>query len=125
SIVKTVREHYLRDDVHCGRQSCLPCKKFQLDPDDRFAPASYLSDDPRVGLNKLIPEPHYLVLDYSLVSNQIDVIADPAFGDDVIILQTVWKEIKPNIAVFSKLTELQSSRRFYLFDNEHNRETFR
>ena len=125
SVVKIVREHYLRDDIHCGRDSCQACKKFKLDVRDQFAPPFYLSDDPRVGISSLYQKSHYIVVDCSLVQNQIDLICDTNFGDDLIILQTVWKEIKPNIPVFSKLKEAMASRRIYLFDNEHNRETFR
>lgn len=125
SVVKIVREHYLRDDIHCGRNSCESCKKFKLAPQDQFAPTFYLADNPRVGLSSAYPSSHYLVIDYYLLLNQIDLIGDVNFGEDVIIMQTVFKDIKPNISVFSKLNELMASRRFYLFDNEHNRETFR
>lgn len=127
SIVKVVRECYLRDDIHCGRESCTQCKKFKLDNDEQFAPSSgYLVDNARLSLNKLYPkQAHYIVPDFNTVTNQIDVIADPTFGNDVIILQTIWKRIKSNINVYSKLKELISSRRFYLFDNEFFRQTFR
>lgn len=125
SIVKIVREHYLRDDIHCGKKSCLPCKKLKLDPRDQFAPPFYLSDNPRCRISTLYPAPHYLVVDASLLTSQIDLICDNNFGEDIIVLQTVWKDIKPNIPVFSKLQEAMAAKRIYLFDNEHNRESFR
>lgn len=125
SIIKIVREHYLRDDIHCGRGSCENCKKFKLDQNDQFVPASYLGDKPRAGLSNVYSQPHYVVLDYSLIVNQIDVICDLAFGNDIIIMKTAWKDIIPNIAVHSKIKELLASRRIYVFDNEHSRETFR
>ncbi|OTF81939.1 hypothetical protein BLA29_001872, partial [Euroglyphus maynei] len=83
SIVKVVRECYLRDDIHCGRESCGACKRFKLDVNEPFAPISgYLMDEARVSLNKLHPRAHYVVPDFDTVNNQIDVIADPAFGND-------------------------------------------
>lgn len=125
TIVKIVREHYLRDDIHCGLRSCSACKRFKLDPRDKFAPPFYLSENPRSGISSLFPAPHYLVVDASLLTSQIDLICDDNFGEDILILQTVWKEVKPNIPVFSKLQEAMASKRIYLFDNEHNRESFR
>ena len=125
SVVKIVREHYLRCDIHCGCDSCRKCKKFKLDPLDQFAPNCYLSDNPRKEISSSNPESHYIVVDYYLLLNQIDLIGDVNFGEDIIIMQTVWKEIKPHITVFLKLKELMASRRFYLFDNEHHQETFR
>lgn len=125
SVVKIVRERYLRDDIHCGRSSCENCKRFKLDSGDQFVPPAYLDDQPRAGINSQYSKPHYVVLDYSLIGNQVDVICDSNFGNDIVIMQTSWKEIKPNISVYSKLKELMSSRRIYIFDNEYNRETFR
>lgn len=125
SIIKTVREHYLRDDIHCGRENCAPCRSFQLPPGDRFRPTFYLSDEPRVGQSKLVPEAHYLVPDADSLAQQIDVVGDEAFGDDVIILLSVWREVRSNIPIHSKLKELMASRRFYLYDNEHNKEIYR
>ena len=125
SVVKIVREHYLRDDIHCGKDSCSSCKQFKLDSGDQFAPCFYLSDSPRQGICSRFPKAHYLVVDSCLLQNQIDLINDANFGDDVIIMQTVWNETRPNMTVFPKLKELMNSRRFYLFDNEHNKNTFR
>lgn len=125
SIIKTISEIYLREDIHCGKNSCQPCKKFKLDSDDKFAPPSYLSDNPRVNLNNNYPEAHYVVPDYHTILYQIDVLADEKFGHDIIILQTVFKSIKENINIYMKLKELLMSGRFYLFHNEFCKYTFR
>lgn len=125
SIIKSVREHYLRDDVHCGRESCASCRAFKASAGDQFCPTFYLSDQPRVGLSKLVPSAHYVVIDSESILQQIDVIGDEAFGEDVIVLLSVWRTIRSNVPLFSKLKELMASRRFYLYDNEHNKQVFR
>lgn len=125
SIIKTISEVYLRDDIHCGKESCQPCKKFKLDPNDLFAPPSYLSDNPRKNLNNNYPEAHYVVPDCQTILNQIDVLADEKFGQDIIILQTVYKSIKESISTYLKLKELLTSGRFYFFHNEFCKYTFR
>ena len=125
SIVKVVREHYLREDIHCGQESCPHCRPFKLSIDTPFAPKSYLSDTPRCGISQLCPSAHYVVPDFGVLHNQIDVITDPYFGCDIILMQTVWEEIKRNITVFSKIKQLMAEKRFYVFLNEYNRETFR
>ncbi|KPM08168.1 exosome complex exonuclease RRP44-like protein [Sarcoptes scabiei] len=125
SIIKSVREVYLRDDLHCGKESCPYCIKFKLSSGVKFAPNSYLSDSPRIGLNKLCPAAHYIVPDTTALLNQIDIFLEPNFGEDVLILLTVWKAIQSNLNTHAKLKELISTRRFYLFDNEFHRETFR
>ena len=125
SIIRIVRERYLRDDIHCGREKCAECKRFKLADKDFSVISEYLVDSARQSLNKLQPNAHYVVPNFETLNNQIDVIADPEFGNDVIILKTIWKRIKSNINAYSKLKELFSSRRFYLFDNEFFRKTFR
>lgn len=124
SIVKIVREHYLREDIHCGRESCEICLKYKTPNDSPFAPKTYLSDFPRLNESDLCPFAHYVVPDYGVLHNQIDVITDSFFGKDIILLQTIWDEIKRNINLFSRIKQLMTGKRFYLFSNEYNRETF-
>ncbi|CAG2110448.1 unnamed protein product [Medioppia subpectinata] len=124
SVVKVVREHYLREDIHCGRESCADCQPFKQSSDSPFAPKAYLSDSPRVGVSAVTPLAHYVVPDFGVVYSQLDVIIDPYFGCDIILMQTVWDEIKRNITVFSQIKQVMAEKRFYVFLNEYNKNTF-
>jgi exosome complex exonuclease DIS3/RRP44 len=124
SVVKIVREHYLREDIHCGRESCESCLKYKQSIESPFAPKAYLSDSPRLNISQLCPSAHYVVPDFGVVHNQIDVITDPYFGFDIILMQTVWDEIKRNITIYSRIKQLMSQKRFYIFLNEYNKQTF-
>ncbi|KAI2807416.1 exosome catalytic subunit dis3 [Blomia tropicalis] len=84
----------------------LHANNSKLDSGDQFAPCFYLSDSPRQGICSRFPKAHYLVVDSCLLQNQIDLINDANFGDDVIIMQTVWNEIRPNMTVFPKLKDI-------------------
>ena len=124
SVIKVVREHYLRDDIHCGRDSCPECRSMKLPVDSPFAPKSYLSDVPRKGINELCPSPHYVVPDLGVLQNQTDILTDPEFGCDIILMQTIWDEVKRNISVLSNIKQLMAEKRFYVFLNEYNKNTF-
>uniref|UniRef100_A0A1B6DID1 PIN domain-containing protein n=1 Tax=Clastoptera arizonana TaxID=38151 RepID=A0A1B6DID1_9HEMI len=115
NILKIVREHYLRDDIYCGSYACDKCndnnKILSTDPD---------SD------NILFDMPHYLILDTNVILNQIDVLEEPTLCN-VIVLQTVLEEVKHrSSSVYKRLKEIiaDSRRNFYVFVNEHHRETY-
>ncbi|KAI9193160.1 uncharacterized protein BJ171DRAFT_431682 [Polychytrium aggregatum] len=115
TIIKVVKEHYLRDDIGCGISTCRSC--VQKTP-------ALLQEKPRV--SKLVKKPAYIVPDTNVLYHQIDVIEHQVFVD-VIILQTVLEELRhKSIAIYNRVRMLTSDplRRFYVFCNEHHKETY-
>ena len=114
--MKVVREHYLRDDVWCGVKGCTLCKQQE-----------HTLDNCPVVESDLCRHPHYLVPDTNVVLlHQIDFLEDPAITN-VILLQVVLQEVKhQNIGVYKRIRDVASNpeKRFYVFANEHHRETF-
>ncbi|CAI9110453.1 OLC1v1010476C1 [Oldenlandia corymbosa var. corymbosa] len=103
---KIVREHYLRDDIYCGAPFCKVCD----------VSGAKLSD---------APSP-LLVVDTNVVLNQIDLLENPAI-DDVVVLSVVLQEVNnKNISIYNRLRSLCSnaSRKFFVFSNEHHRDTY-
>ncbi|XP_043496983.1 exosome complex exonuclease RRP44 [Polistes fuscatus] len=126
NIYKTVREHYLRDDLWCGSKICKEssndfpnrCKQKDreciLDIKDTSAKSTFFST------------PYYLVLDTNIILDQIDILSENVFYN-VIILQTVLKEVRhKSPVVYKRLKEIIADvkRRFYIFVNEHHKETY-
>ncbi|XP_055377546.1 exosome complex exonuclease RRP44 [Condylostylus longicornis] len=117
SILKVVREHYLRDDLSCGSKLCKIC--FEL------ASERKLSKDPNIQ-STLFPFPHYLVLDTNVVIDQIDVFEENIICN-VIILTTVLDEVKnKSSAIYKRFRDIINfdSRNFYVFVNEHHKDTY-
>ncbi|KAG1223994.1 hypothetical protein G6F35_004307 [Rhizopus arrhizus] len=113
NVVKVVKEHYLRDDISCSSTACRNCT--QSTP--------VLSAEPR---STSIVGPHYLIPDTNVFISQLDIMEHPAIKD-VIVLQTVKEEIRHlNIAVYNRLNAIleDKTKRFYMFANEHQRDTF-
>ncbi|XP_071174781.1 exosome complex exonuclease RRP44-like isoform X2 [Mytilus edulis] len=116
SIIKIVREHYLRDDITCGCQSCTICDKNDVKP---------LESKP-VNKSKLCKKSHYLILDTNVVFHQIDVVEDPSI-QNVIVLQTVLEEIRHRSAPAYKRVKdfiANPDKHFYTFCNEFNKDTY-
>ncbi|KZC14228.1 PREDICTED: exosome complex exonuclease RRP44 [Dufourea novaeangliae] len=118
NVFKTVREHYLRDDIHCGSKACDKClyrnKNIILD-----------DEDSSVKCSKLL-HPYYLLLDTNIILDQIDILEEDVIHN-VIILQTVLEEVKHRSStVYKKLKDIisNSRRRFYIFVNEHHKQTY-
>ncbi|KAG8182151.1 hypothetical protein JTE90_014561 [Oedothorax gibbosus] len=115
AVVKTVREHYLRDDILCGSAVCTECPE----------PSTCLEAVPS-SKSELCSSPHYIVPDTNVVIHQIDVLGESAFKN-VVILQTVLEELRHRHSpAYNKLREVISNadRHFYAFTNEHHRETY-
>ena len=117
NVLKVTREHYLRDDVGCGISSCSLCKNMNtnsiLDP----KPDSYSTK---------CPLPHFLLPDTNIVLHQIDFLEDPLIKN-VIMMQIVLQEVKhQNPGTYKRIRDVISnnSRKFYVFSNEHHKETF-
>lgn len=120
-IIKIVRERYLRKDIPCGKRSCNGCGV--------LAPVSLSSfdDQARCGLSSLVTSRHLIIPDTETALSQIDVLEDPEFGNDAVILQTVLSEVRTkNLKTFSRLRALinTDSRRFKVFSNEFHFETY-
>ncbi|XP_075227748.1 exosome complex exonuclease RRP44-like protein Dis3 [Lycorma delicatula] len=117
NILKIVREHYLRDDLWCGAVICEQCAQSEQQ--------CVLEESP-VSDSTVFIQPHYLLLDTNVVLDQIDVLEEDVL-QNVIILQTVLDEVKHrSSAVYRRFKEIISNpkRKFYVFVNEHHRETY-
>lgn len=115
SVLKVVREHYLRNDVWCGVVGCSVCK--QTDP--------VLECRPLVN-SSLCHHSHFIMPDTNVLLHQIDFLEDPAITN-VLLLQVVLQEVKhQNIGVYKRIRDTIDNplKRCYVFANEHNTETF-
>ncbi|KAG0260863.1 exosome catalytic subunit dis3 [Mortierella polycephala] len=113
-VLKVVKEHYLRDDIWCSAEACRACDHTE----------TVLSATPSI--NKLFPLPHYIIPDTNIFMNQIDVMEKPQITN-VIVLQTVLEEVKHlSLPIHKRVRDMISNKekRFYVFSNEHHRETF-
>ncbi|XP_004287714.1 PREDICTED: exosome complex exonuclease RRP44 [Fragaria vesca subsp. vesca] len=105
-ITKVVREHYLRDDIYCGAPVCQKCNAANA----RLSAAAST----------------VLILDTNVVLNQIDLIENAAIND-VVVLSIVLEEVKNrNLSVYNRLRAICSNslRNFYVFSNEHHKDTY-
>ena len=117
NVLKVTREHYLRDDVGCGVTDCVLCKKMSTEP--------ILDPHPQSNSTEC-PYSHYILPDTNVVLRQIDFLEDPVV-ENVIILQIVLQEVKHrNPGIYKRLRDLiaTKSRKYYVFPNEHHKETF-
>ncbi|CAL4156656.1 unnamed protein product, partial [Meganyctiphanes norvegica] len=116
NIIKIVREHYLRDDVWCGLRGCEVCSISSSDLDTR--PLEFLE----TSQSDLVKKPHHLIIDTNVALHQIDVLSDDAVTN-IIVPQTVIQEIKHrSLPIYKRMRDIieTSSKRFYVFTNEHH-----
>ena len=66
SILKIVREHYLRDDISCGSECCDICVHGEKGP--------VLKDSPE-NPSKEVDKEHYIIPDTNVVLHQVIVYA--------------------------------------------------
>ncbi|KAI9142132.1 exosome complex exonuclease RRP44 [Paraphysoderma sedebokerense] len=114
AVVTVVKEHYLRDDIYCGSQYCRTCA--HQNP--------VLSQSPQVC--SLLQSPHYVIPDTNVFLQHIDFVEHPVMKD-VIVLQTVLEEVRHNNSnIYNRLRTVINNvdRRFYVFSNEHHKETY-
>ncbi|KAK9164894.1 hypothetical protein Scep_000085 [Stephania cephalantha] len=105
-VLKVLREHYLRSDIYCGASACKACN----------SSVARLSSDAST----------IIIVDSNVVLHQIDLLENPAIND-VVVLSTVREEVKnKNLSVYNRLRALCSNslRRFYVFINEHHKDTY-
>ncbi|KAG2423316.1 hypothetical protein HXX76_015463 [Chlamydomonas incerta] len=104
-VVKVVKERYLRDDIWSGSP---------LDP-QADAASHKLS----------AAAPHYLLIDTNVALHQLDFLEHPAVTD-VIVCTTVLEEVQhKNLSAYQRLRAAcaNPAKRFYVFANEHHRDT--
>ncbi|KAI9478991.1 exosome catalytic subunit dis3 [Coemansia sp. RSA 989] len=121
NIVRTVKEHYLRDDIICGLETCSHsvCEQARQNTDQLAVLSKHPRDSTQWG-------PHYLVPDTNAFVNQIDIFERPIIND-VVVLSTVLDELRGlSIAVYNRVRAIirVKERRWFVFSNEHHRETF-
>ncbi|GAA5803489.1 hypothetical protein EDC94DRAFT_565135 [Helicostylum pulchrum] len=112
NVVKVVKEHYLRDDIPCSSPICKSCTHTPV-----------LSEEPKATSG--FPA-HYIIPDTNVFISQLDIMEHPAIKD-VIVLQTVREEVRHlSLPVYNRLNAIlaDKTKRFYLFANEHQRDTF-
>ncbi|XP_044589542.1 exosome complex exonuclease RRP44 [Cotesia glomerata] len=118
NIFKIVRDHYLRDDIWCGSEACESCKPRKKD--------LVLEEENPGTKSSLISGSYYLLLDTNIVLDQINILEEDLLCN-VIILQTVLEEVKHRSSnVYKKLKDIiaDPKRKFYVFVNEHHKDTF-
>lgn len=119
SIVSVCKEHYLRDDIPCGFEICHLC----LGKNDKcnlpLPPTMAYKSDFSI-------HPHFLIPDSNIFLHQMDVLEQCSDFAFLIILQTVWDEVKHrHPKQHNRLKLLMESRKhFYLFSNEHHKDTY-
>lgn len=128
SVNKVVKEHYLRQDIPCGVIGCKECEPLLVSLNETAtSPAILLDPLHQMKANRLFPGfPLLLLPDTNILLHHLDVLETDLFSD-VVILQTVLDEVKGNsAAVYRRIRSLiaQPSKRFFVFSNEHRKETF-
>ena len=121
SVTKVVKEHYLREDIPCGVLGCQQCVSLTgesgvniFDPTEPTLPNSHMTT------------PHIILPDTNILLHHLDVL-ETDFFHNVVILQTVLEEVKGNsLAIHRRIRSLiaQPAKRFFVFSNEHHKETF-
>ncbi|XP_038055704.1 exosome complex exonuclease RRP44-like [Patiria miniata] len=115
SVIKVVREHYLRDDIWCGSEVCDIC----------LQEAPVLERHPQID-SDLCDFPHYVLPDTNVLLHQIDILEDNIIKN-VILLQTVQQEAKHrSLPVHKRMRDIiaNTDKKFYVFTNEHHKETY-
>jgi exosome complex exonuclease DIS3/RRP44 len=102
SVIKVVKEHYLRDDIYCGVSCSSNCKN-----------TATLTTD-------------IIIPDTNILFHQIDLMENTAITG-VICLQTVLDELRNrSTSIYNRVREITSNpdRQWFVFSNEHHRETY-
>ena len=104
NIVKFIRTKKLRDDIPCCLNECQLCE----------------SNNPILNLNQPI-----ILLDYNIISEQIDAIENFDIINNCIIPQTEYLLInQKNQILFKRFNQVIEKRNIYIFPNEFHNEIF-
>ncbi|OMH85318.1 Exosome complex exonuclease RRP44 [Zancudomyces culisetae] len=135
-VVRVVKEHYLRDDIQCGYEGCK-------DPNCISAREEFLGNSgssqglviaaPLINIHKTgqtvkntTKKTQILIPDTNEFVKQINVFERPVLNN-VVVLQTVLEELKGlNMAIYGRVRRIttEHSRHWYVFSNEHSRDTY-
>ncbi|KAF8245100.1 RNB-domain-containing protein [Wilcoxina mikolae CBS 423.85] len=130
--VKIVREVYLRQDIPCSSNLCIPCNTSApvnangkgMTDSISFSSPFVLSATPAG--TTAYENGHYLVPDTNIFLYCMDIAEHKSAFYDVIVLQTVLEELRNrSIPLYNRLRSLTSSedKRFYVFHNDFRMET--
>ena len=101
SVLKVVREHYLRDDIACGVQRCVACKGIY----SKEAKSTEVLEPNPASIAKVCAFSHYLVPDTNVALHQLDFLEDE-YIRNVVILQTVLNEVKhQNLSAYKRFVK--------------------
>ncbi|CAF0768663.1 unnamed protein product [Rotaria sordida] len=115
-VLKITHELYLRTDITCGSNACQQCIIGQ----------TTLLDKHMKNGNNLISTGHYLLVDTNIVLQQVDVLEDPLLTN-VIVPQIVLDEVRhKSLAIYKRIRSIIAipERKFFVFINEFNKNTF-
>ncbi|KAL7266696.1 exosome catalytic subunit dis3 [Rhizina undulata] len=122
---KIVRELYLRQDIPCSSNLCVPCSvESPVDSNGKVIPF-VLSSTPAG--SEVYRNGHYLVPDTNIFLYCMDIIEHKSAFYDVIVLQTVLEEVRNrSLPLYNRLRALTRSgeKRFYVFHNDFRFETY-
>ncbi|KAI8900268.1 hypothetical protein BC833DRAFT_582497 [Globomyces pollinis-pini] len=117
SVIKVLKEHYLRDDIYCGLPNCSSCEEH----------SSTLTIPQNANQKvKELTKPYFIIPDTNMLYHQVDVMEHIAI-ENVIILQTVLLELQHrSTPIYQRIRTLiaDKKKKFYVFCNEHHRETY-
>eukprot|EP00042_Codosiga_hollandica_P046300 m.485558 g.485558 ORF g.485558 m.485558 type:complete len:1099 (+) comp57208_c0_seq10:182-3478(+) len=103
-VVGVAREHYLRDDIWCGWAACTLCSQ----------------------QHPVLRTPVVLLPDTNVLLHQMDFLEHKSIKG-AIILSTVLEEVKHrSLPAYNRIRALiaEPSKQFFVFSNEHNKQTF-
>ncbi|QSL66313.1 hypothetical protein MERGE_000691 [Pneumocystis wakefieldiae] len=123
-VLKVAKERYLRRDISCGSQICIPCSFFPPFSESS-AEISALSSAPKA-MNGL-GNGCYVVPDTNVFYHCMSLIEKEGVFNDIIVLQTVLEELKElSLSAYTFLRQYVVSldKRFYVFHNEFHLETY-
>ncbi|CAF3566131.1 unnamed protein product [Rotaria socialis] len=115
-VLKITHELYLRTDITCGSHACHQCTIDQRT----------LLDKQMTNGNSLVSSGHYLIVDTNIILQQVDVLEDPLFTN-VIVPQVVLDEVRhKSLAIYKRIRSIIAvpERKFFVFINEFNKNTF-
>ncbi|CAF0742440.1 unnamed protein product [Rotaria sp. Silwood1] len=115
-VLKITHELYLRTDITCGSNVCQQCTVDQTPVLDKYMKNG----------NNLVSTGHYLLVDTNIVLQQVDVLEDPLFTN-VIVPQVVLDEVRhKSLAIYKRIRSIIAipERKFFVFINEFNKNTF-
>ncbi|CAF2406785.1 unnamed protein product [Rotaria sp. Silwood2] len=115
-VLKITHELYLRTDITCGSNACQQC----------IVDQSTILDKHMKNGNNLVSTGHYLLVDTNIVLQQVDVLEDSLFTN-VIVPQVVLDEVRhKSLAIYKRIRSIIAipERKFFVFINEFNKNTF-